>query len=310
MKILVTGGAGFIGSHLAKKLLIENHEVVVVDDLSNGYTKNIPKGAEFIKLDLSDTKIYDKLPKDVDIVYHLASQASGEASCDNPIYDLKVNSLATLALLQWSKEHSIKKFIFTSSMGVYADNLACQVSENSPIEPKSFYGVNKLSSEEFIRIYTEEGLNATIFRLFNVYGPGQNMINLKQGMVSIYLSYVLNQKPVCVKGPLDRTRDFTYIDDVVNALYLGMFDSRSDNGVFNVCTGRELSVKDVLKKIFITMGVESDYQVDIYPRTPRDIDHSCGDNTLIKSVLSWEPIVKFEDGLEIMSKWAKIFNNK
>ena len=308
MKVLVTGGAGFIGSHLAKKLLIEGHEVVVVDDLSNGYIKNIPKGAEFIKLDLSDTRIYDKLPKDIDIVYHLASQASGEASCDNPIYDLKVNSLATLALLQWSKEYGIKKFIFTSSMGVYADNLDCQVNENSSIEPKSFYGVNKLSSEEFIRIYTEEGLNTTIFRLFNVYGPGQNMVNLKQGMVSIYLSYVLNQKPVCVKGPLDRTRDFTYIDDVINALYLGMFDNRSDNGVFNVCTGRELSVKDVLKKIFITMGVESDYQVDIYPRTPRDIDHSCGDNSLIKSALSWEPIVKFENGLEMMSKWAKIFN--
>ena len=95
---------------------------------------------------------------------------------------------------------------------------------------------------------------------------------------------------------------------MINALYLGMFDNRSDNGVFNVCTGRELSVKDVLKKIFITMGVESDYQVDIYPRTPRDIDHSCGDNSLIKSALSWEPIVKFENGLEMMSKWAKIFN--
>jgi len=304
MKIMVTGGAGFIGSHLASRLLKEGHKVVVVDDLSNGYKANVPFSSIFLELDLSDVSIYESLPTDIDIVYHLASQASGEISCEDPVHDLKANSLATLALLQWSKKCEVKKFIFTSSMGVYADGLGHAAVESSPMEPKSFYGVNKRFSEEFIRIFSEEGMNTTIFRFFNVYGPGQNMENTKQGMVSIYMSYVLAKKPVSVKGPLDRTRDFTYIDDVVEALYLGLKEE-ADGGIFNVCTGRELSVSVVLKTVFNSFDVAQDYQVEIHPRTPRDIDHSCGNYSAIHAALGWEPKVQFEDGVKSMVKWLK-----
>ncbi len=304
MKIMVTGGAGFIGSHLTRRLIDEGHKVVVVDDLSNGYRENVPKDAEFLELDLSSERLYDSLPTDVEVVYHLASQASGEISCEDPVHDLKANCLATLAILQWSKKNDVMKFIFTSSMGVYADQLGYAAVETSPLEPKSFYGVNKLASEKFIRIFSEEGMRTTVFRFFNVYGPGQNMENLKQGMVSIYMSYVLNDQPVCVKGPLDRTRDFTYISDVVEALYLGLNEA-ADGKLFNVCTGRELPVKEVLNVVFNAFDVGPEYPVEIYSRTPRDIDQSCGDYSEIQASLGWKPKVRFEDGVKSMSNWLK-----
>ena len=303
MNIMVTGGAGFIGGHLARRLLTEGHKVIVVDDLSNGYRDNSPDGATFLKLDLSNEGVYELLPKSIDIIYHLASQASGEISCEDPVHDLKANSLATLALLQWAKINDVKKFIFTSSMGVYADRLGYAAKETSPLEPKSFYGVNKLASENFVRIFSEEGMKTTVLRFFNVYGPGQNMANLKQGMVSIYMSYILAGQPVCVKGPLDRTRDFTYVHDVVEALLLSL-SSASDGGVFNICTGRELSVSEVLSILFATFEKDSEYPVKIYPRTPRDIDQSCGDYSAIKKTLGWEPKVRFEDGVKKMAKWV------
>ena len=302
MKVMITGGAGFIGSHLAARLLDEGNNVVVVDDLSNGYVENIPPGADFIKIDLADSTKYTLLPDDVEIIFHLASQASGEISCEDPVHDLRANAMATLALLQWAKVKKVDKFIFTSSMGVYDDRCDTPHSENTPKLPKSFYGINKLASEEFIRIFSEEGMRTTVLRFFNVYGPGQNMNNLKQGMVSIYMSYVLQNKPVQVKGPLERTRDFTYIDDVVEALILSI-GKLADGKTFNVCTERELSVENVLKVVFSSFGVNHNYPVEMLSRTPRDIDHSCGYYDSINRVLGWKPVVSFEDGVGRMVRW-------
>jgi len=304
MNVLVTGGAGFIGSHLAGRLRDLGHDVTVVDDLSNGYVSNIPEGVGFIEMDLADSSKYFQLPSNIDVVYHLASQASGEMSCEAPVLDLKSNAMATLALLQWSKLNDVEKFIFTSSMGIYEDRQMSPVTERSPKKPQSFYGVNKLASEEFIRIYSEEGLDTTVLRFFNVYGPGQNMENLKQGMVSIYMSYVLDGVPVSVKGPLDRTRDFTYVDDAIEALLLSL-NPEAKGQTFNVCTGRELSVNDVLKTLFSAFGQPEDYPVDILPRTPRDIDRSCGDFDHIQNVLGWKAKVSFEDGVQLMIDWVK-----
>lgn len=302
MKIMVTGGAGFIGSHLSKRLLADGHNVLVVDDLSSGSLENIPAEVQFLELDLAEEAVYKELPTDIDIVYHLASQSSGEISYEDPVHDLKANALSTLALLQWAKKVGVQKFIFTSTMGVYDDTLKHKANETSPVAPKSFYGVTKYTCEGFIRIFNEEGMRTTIFRLFNVYGPGQNMANLKQGMVSIYMAYVFNKQPVCVKGSLERTRDFVYIDDVVNALRLGLSE-QADEGLFNVCTGRKYSVGEVLKEIFSAFGELTEYPVEIKSRTPRDIDHSLGDYKAINEALGWQPRVSFEEGVTKMVNW-------
>jgi UDP-glucose 4-epimerase len=305
MKVLITGGAGFIGSHLANSLIKADYEVIILDNLSTGSFENIPKQATFLEMDLSDLNCYSEIPTDIDIVYHLASQASGEVSFDDPVHDLKSNTLATLALLQWSKANSIKKFIFSSTMGVYSDALKTSATEKSEILPKSFYGVNKLTSENYIRIFREEGLDATIFRFFNVYGPGQNMANMKQGMVSIYMAYLKNNEPIIVKGPLNRSRDFVYIDDIVNALVLGLKKTDDNEYVFNVCSGRRTSVNELLQLLIKVFNKKEDYPVHIVNRTARDIDHCWGSNELIINKLYWKPKISLEDGILLMYKWLK-----
>ena len=304
MKILITGGAGFIGSHLAKKLINAGHIIYIADNLSTGLLSNVPPRVEFIKCDLSNEVNIAKLPRSIDVIYHLASQASGQVSCEMPSEDLKVNTYATLLLLQWAKRNSIKKFIFTSTMGVYQDLAGFPVAETSAMVPKSFYGINKLASEAYIRIFAEEGMRSTIFRLFNVYGPGQNMDNLKQGMVSIYMHYVLRKTPIKVLGPLTRIRDFVFIDDVIDALLLGL-DGRSDGGVFNVCTGQPTSVSDVLNLILSAFDLPKDYPVNVGARTPRDIDEIWGDYSLIQDVLGWNPNNSLSIGIGKMADWLK-----
>lgn len=305
MRIIITGGAGFIGSWLAKRLVERGDQVFIVDNLKTGSIDNIPKEAKFFEFDLTEESVYKKLPQNIDIVYHLASQASGEVSFENPLYDLKVNSLVTLAIMNWSKNNNVNKVIFTSTMGVYADNLGSPANENSPVLPKSFYGINKQASEGYIRIFSEEGMRTSILRLFNVYGPGQNMENLKQGMVSIYLAFINQQKPIVVKGPLDRLRDFVYVEDVVDALILAQ-NKEADGKVFNVATNRKTSVKELLE--IIVSAYEKDlqtYPIEIHERTPRDIDSCYGDNSKIIKELGWRCNVTLEEGVKRMVAWLK-----
>lgn len=306
MKILITGGAGFIGSWLCQALLASGHEVIVVDNLSTGSRENVPDGARFIELDISIEKNLLKLPKGVDLVYHLASQASGQVSCEDPLYDSKNNAIGTLAILRWAKETGVDKFIFTSTMGVYADGLLERPTrEDDRLNPQSFYGVHKLASEGYVRIYSEEGLRATTLRLFNVYGPGQNMDNLKQGMVSIYMAYVAKGLPVEVKGALDRFRDFVYIDDVVDAL-LRAQSSKADGKTYNVATGRRMTVRQVLNAVIDSFGHNLNaYPISLLDPTPRDYFGIYGANDLIHGDLGWTPGVKFEEGVKNMAAWVR-----
>jgi UDP-glucose 4-epimerase len=297
MKVLVTGGAGFIGSWLSRKILSNGNQVIVVDNLSTGKRENIPTEAEFIYLDLSDERNLRELPQGIDLVYHLASQASGEVSFEDPVHDLRANSLATLALLRWAREYAVGKFIFTSTMGVYKDHLGFPADETSPVCPKSFYSVNKRASEGFLRIFSEEGMRTTVLRLFNVYGPGQNMKNLKQGMISIYMAYIAQRKPILVKGPLERFRDFVFVDDVVDALIASQAPS-ADGKTYNVCTGRKTTVKEVLEIIVKAFGSDPNtYPIEIVERTPRDIDGCYGNFGKIMSDLGWRPSVSLEEGI-------------
>ena len=215
---MVTGGAGFIGSHVASQLVAEGYKVSIVDNLATGFEKNIPPEADFIKCDLGEKEEFKKISKlNCDALFHFAGQSSGEASFKDPYADLKSHLLSTCWLLEWCKQKNVKRFIYASSMSVYGDPVCLPVDENHPIFPKSFYAAGKISAETYIKLYQTMNINTTIFRLFSVYGPGQNMANKAQGMASIFLSYMLEEAPIIVKGSKKRFRDFIYIDDVVNA---------------------------------------------------------------------------------------------
>jgi len=198
---LVTGAAGFIGSALSKRLLQLGHAVVTVDNLSTGTEEAIPGGVHFIKGDCQSPDVISQLMEfRFEAIFHIAGQSSGEISFENPVYDLQTNTQSTLQLLQYCRVTGCTKFIYASSMSVYGDQKDLPVKESANCQPKSFYAVGKLASENYLRIYSTFGIRTTALRFFNVYGPGQNLTNMKQGMVSIFLSMALKDSKITVKG--------------------------------------------------------------------------------------------------------------
>ena len=172
---LVTGGAGFIGSAIAIKLLEQNHRVYIIDNLNTGYKENIPKGSIFIEGDFSKDETISKLDNiKFDVIFHIGGQSSGEISFDNPEYDLSTNTLSTLKPLQYSAKNECRKFIYASSMSLYGEKKGQeQFSETDEVNPKSFYAVGKLASEKYMKIFAEQyGIEYVALRYFNVYGPG------------------------------------------------------------------------------------------------------------------------------------------
>lgn len=252
---LVTGAAGFIGSSLASRLISEGHNVFTIDNLSTGFEETIPRQVDFLKGDCSDSNLLKKLKdKKFDAIFHIAGQSSGEISFEDPIKDLKANTESTLLLMDFCLNNGCKKFVYASSMSVYGANDLENVKETSQCNPKSFYAVGKLASEKYMEIYSSLGLQTTSLRLFNTFGPGQNMKNLKQGMLSIYLAQFLNSEEVIVKGSGERYRDFIYIDDVVECFIKSLNFKNNKLNIINVGTGKKTLVKDLIEMIEDKLG--------------------------------------------------------
>ena len=302
---LITGGAGFIGSAIARRLLQKNNRVIVLDNLLTGFRENVPSGAEFIYFDVSDKKHYDKLKKiKVDVVLHLAAQSSGEISFDNPVFDLDVNLRGTVLLIDWCVKNRVKRFVDASSMAVYGDNYRKAIKEDFIATPKSFYGINKLACEHYLRLYSAGGLKFTTFRMFNVYGPGQNIKNVRQGMASIYLYYLLNKKPILIKGSLERYRDFVYIDDIVDA-WIKVIDKKNSYGkIYNLGSGQKTKVSRLVKELITSCGYKK-YPISVKGKTPGDIFGSLSDITLIKKDIGWKPKVSLKEGIKKMVEFYK-----
>lgn len=305
MRYLVTGGAGFIGGAIAKKLLQDDNEVYIIDNLNTGYLENVPSEAKFIDGDFSKDETISKLNNiKFDVIFHIGGQSSGEISYEDPEYDLNTNTLSTLKLLQYCLKTGCKKFIYASTMSVYGEQENKeQFCEKDEVNPKSFYAVGKLASEKYMDIFSKQfDIDFVALRYFNVYGVGQNLENMKQGMVSIYLKQFLDDKfkDVEVKGDLNRFRDLIYIDDVVDITIEASKNEQFKNSIINVGTGKKTRVKDILdliqkytqghKKVMITDGTPGD-QFGIY-----------ANNELLKKLYKKE-LIRFEDGLQKMIEW-------
>ena len=258
--ILITGGAGFIGSNLAKLFLAKNHNIFIIDDLSTGSIKNIPEGAMFFEGKTEDKRILNKLKdKNIKKIFHFSGQSSGEISFDDPLKDLSDNTASTLALCDFMVENDIKKIFYASSVCVYGDPKVFPSEEKdmSAGNIKGFYGIGKLASENYLRLYHENyGIDATCLRLFTIYGPGQNMSNLRQGMVSIFMELVMSgQDPVVVKGPLNRFRDLLHIDDLLEILSRLLELNIDGYHIFNVGTGEKTTVEEIIQIICKTLNM-------------------------------------------------------
>lgn len=304
VKVLVTGGAGFVGSHLARRLLGLGYTVDVVDNLGSGQRENVGAECTFHELDLAEANCVRQLPPGpYAAVAHLAGQSSGEKSFEDPVVDLDWNGRATVLLARWAIERRVPVFLYASSMGVYGAVGTEPVNEETAPRPVSFYGASKLYSEHALGLFGRMGLRTCCFRMFNVYGPGQNLANMKQGMVSIYLAYLLRGEPILVKGSLDRVRDFVYVDDVVDAWVRALQGNAA--GVFNVGTGRGTTVRELIAELLLACDAPSDYPIRIAEGTPGDLFAMTADITAIWNALGWEPRIPLREGLRRMADWAR-----
>ena len=301
---LVTGAAGFIGAAVAQRFIDQGHQVVTIDNLSTGYENHIPEGVTFIKGDCFDAEIIGQLETfSFDAILHIAGQSSGEISFENPTYDLQTNTQSTLMLLDFAKKKGIKNFIYASTMSVYGDQMDKPISEKETTRPKSFYGVGKLASEDYLRIYADFGIRCTALRLFNVYGPGQNLVNMKQGMVSIFMAQALNDNKILVKGDKNRFRDFVYIDDVVNSFALFAAKPTSAYACYNIASGVKTTVENLVHQIVIAHPSPVDVRYE--GSTPGDQFGIYGDARFIADQVGWKAQIDFKTGMKRMYDWAK-----
>ena len=301
---LVTGAAGFIGAALAKELKDGGNKVVTIDNLSTGIQSKIPESVFFVQGDCADPLVYDKLPElRFDAIFHIAGQSSGEISFDDPIYDIRTNVEATLLLLKYAIKNGCKRFIYAGTMSVYGVKPDRPINEEETCKPQSFYGVGKLASEHYMRIYQEYGIESTSLRLFNVYGPGQNLENLRQGMVSIFLAQMLKNHSIHAKGSPDRFRDFIYIDDVVDAFVRCLSCKRSYGKVINIGTGTRKKVKDVIAEL--VKNQNQDISVEYSGCTKGDIHGIYADVERMEEILGMKTKTPFEIGVNKMVSWAR-----
>ena len=299
-KILITGVAGFIGSNISLRFLQEGYEVVGVDDLSSGNIENIPGSVTFIQGDLALQETIKDIPNDCKKILHLAGQSSGEISFDNPVIDLEKNIISTLNLIQYGAENSVERIVYASSMSVYGDVEDKPIAESSACKPLSCYGVGKLASEGYLKVYQQQ-LPYVSLRMYNVYGPGQDMSNLRQGMVSIYLAQALKSANILVKGSEDRFRDLIYIDDMVETWYRAATYSSALCQTLNVGTGIKTTVGELLKKICFQVK-ECDYYME--GNTPGDQLGIYADTTKLSKILDMNEFISVDDGLRMFIDWG------
>lgn len=295
MKILVTGGAGFIGSNIVDLLIKLGHEVVIIDNLSTGNIGNVNTNAKLYVEDILDitTKniINSFLP---DVVIHTAAQIDVQRSIVEPDFDMDVNIKGTLNLLNCCKQAGVKKIIYSSSAAIYGTPEYLPIDENHKLEPISFYGVSKLTPEYYIKIYKDlYNIDYVILRYSNVYGIRQDSKG-EGGVVSIFLNRIIKNQDIDIYGDGYQTRDFIYVEDIANANIKAL--EYYGCGIFNISTGNEVTINElynIIKNITKT-EVKSKYKAE----RPGDIKYSYLDNTKAKKYLNWTYRYDIKKGLE------------
>jgi UDP-glucose 4-epimerase len=296
MKVLVTGGAGFIGSHLVDRLIQEGHEVVVVDNLSTGKRRNLNRAARFFKLDIQSWRLERVFRNErPNLVMHLAAQMDVRKSVEDPIFDAQVNVLGMLNVLQQAIKHGVRKVVFSSSGGaIYGEQEVYPAPESHVTRPLSPYGISKLCGEQYLSYYQRvSGLQIVSLRYANVYGPRQDPDG-EAGVVAIFIQKLLNNEQAIVNGNGRQTRDFVYVEDVVEANLAVM--GQEIQGTYNVGTGEETSINDLLR-ILVT-HTSSTYKEVHGPAKSGEQVRSVIDSAKLRQELSWEPRTELSEGLK------------
>jgi len=290
MKALMTGGAGFIGSHLAELLLQERWEVVVLDDLSNGFERNVPSGAQLVRAGAGQSSVLDQVLPGCAVVFHLAAVSSVIDSLERPLAVHDTNLTTTLALLEAAAKHRVGRFVFSSSAAVYGDAGDRTISEDAAKNPLSNYAVQKLASEHYCRVYQRvHGLETVCLRYFNVYGPRQRADSPYTGVITKFLAAARSGAPLTIYGDGSQSRDFVHVQDVAAANLAAAVGNASAvaGRSFNVGSGDSLSVAalaGMMRDIFPSLP-DPVYQ----PARAGEIKHSQADISHARACLGFEP---------------------
>ncbi len=297
MKILITGGAGFIGSHLADAYLQDGHEVAVLDNLETGFIENVNSDARFFECDIRDGSTLARCFDDFrpDMVSHHAAQMSVRLAVADPNYDVSINLTGALNVLQNAVRVGAKRFLFASSGGaVYGEPQYLPVDEDHPIAPESPYGLTKFAFEHYLRIWSHlHDITPVILRYANVYGPRQTPHG-EAGVVSIFAGKLFDDQPCTIFGDGSMTRDYVHVDDVTAANRAAL--KKGDNAIVNIGAGLETSTREVFDAV--RAAADEGPEQPIYkPERPGEVHNICLANERAKEVLDWRPQVEFREGV-------------
>jgi UDP-glucose 4-epimerase len=311
MRVLVTGGAGFIGSHLTERLLARGDRVVALDDLSTGRREHVPAGAELAVVDVADKAAVADVVAGAgfDAVLHVAGQASISRSFETPERDLRVNVEGTLSVLDACVAARIPRLLFASSMTVYGEPDALPTPEDAPCAPVSNYGVTKYAAERYVQIMgarADVDLDVTSLRMFNVYGERQSLTNPYQGVLAIFVGNALRGEPLTIRSDGEQTRDFVYVGDVADA-WLAVLDESATRGrVLNLGSGRDTTITELAAAVLA--GFDSSlagWEIHREPAQVGDLRASRADISALTGATGWTPRTELADGMQRTIAWAR-----
>ncbi|MBI2075746.1 MAG: GDP-mannose 4,6-dehydratase [Candidatus Aenigmarchaeota archaeon] len=305
MNILITGGAGFIGSHLSRYLIGKGHKITILDDFSNSSPANIRdmllnRQIRLVKGDVRDAKLINEITDGIDIIFHLAAQIHIDKSILEPKYTFDVNVLGTLNILEAARKRDFEKIVFASTSEVYGTALKDRIDEDHPLNPQSPYAASKAAADRLCHAYSKTyGMNVSIIRNFNTFGPFQKDTGYGS-VIPIFIRRVLENKPPIIYGSGEQTRDFMYIDDAVHAYDIIM--NKNADGALNFGSGRDITINDLANLIIRLCGKDLT-PVHVESR-PGEVMKLCADTSKSRA-LGFEPKYTLESGIQMLIDWTK-----
>ncbi|PIR86316.1 hypothetical protein COU13_01620 [Candidatus Kaiserbacteria bacterium CG10_big_fil_rev_8_21_14_0_10_43_70] len=302
-KVIVTGGAGFIGSHLCERLVKEGAEVVVIDDLRSGSKENLESvlsDITFIHSSTLDIKKCEAAFANAEIVFHLAAVASVAESIEDPVFTHTVNVDGLVNVLELARQAKVKKIVFVSSAAVYGSDAPLPITEEEPFSPESPYALHKIIGEEYVSLYHRLfGLEVAILRFFNVYGPRQKPDSHYAGVISIFMDKAKHREPLSIEGSGEQTRDFIYVDDAINAMIrAAKVDTKKV--VVNIGTGKQLSINELADSV--NTAVDNTAGTSHIAGRVGSVRDSVADISKAKEILGWQPKISISEGIAELKK--------
>jgi UDP-glucose 4-epimerase len=312
MRVLVTGGAGFIGTHLCRRLVADGHSVSVVDNEFNGKRENLPPGVSFTLGDVARVEeVEPAFARGLDAVCHIAGQVSIIRSFNDPTLDLRTNVEGTVNVLRLCVKHKVPRLVYASSMTIYGNGGTVPTPETERCWPDSYYGITKLAGERYVHATAERpdldfDFKVTSLRMYSVYGPGQALDNPYQGVLGIFLGNRMRGEPITIFGDGEQTRDFVYIGDIVEGWVRALSTPATAGHVINLGSGRSTSINQLAE--YATRAVDGAFdpaKIVRAPARPGEQRSVRADVSKAKALMGWEPRTPFETGLAETLRWAR-----